>query len=509
MSLISRLILLCIFLSFLGLQSKISAQDSLLNKPVNIKFKNTTLKLAFKRIEQQLNCYFTFEGSIVNLEKLINKSFKDTPLKICLSAMLEDTNLIYKSIDNHIIIKRKFYFDNKEDIIKDIPDFITVRGQVVDGQGDGPLPFVSIGIVGFGIGSITNAQGEFILKVPGKHINEKISIIQLGYLNKFIPVKQLIDTFAVFQMERSFITIQEVIIRKTDPKFLIRSAISKIKNNYCTEPVYLTGFYRESVERRYEYMFFSEAVIKIYKSSYIREYDLDLIKLLKSRKMQDVRQEDTLILKLKSGLSTCLELDMVKNPISFINENNFDSYDYSMSDIVTFNDRNAYLIEFEQKKSVDEALFKGKLYIDIEKLAIIGSEFSINPQKVSETQSNYVVKKRRDIKVRMTNIEYFVNYRLVNNKYYLNYVRGNLQLKMKKNGKLFPVDFETSLEMAINEIDTINVERFKRNEIEDPYTIFVDDFHEYDEAFWENYNFIKPDEPLQESIRNFSFKLEY
>lgn len=55
--------------------------------------------------------------------------------------------------------------------------------------------------------------------------------------------------------------------------------------------------------------------------------------------------------------------------------------------------------------------------------------------------------------------------------------------------------------MAINEVDTLNVERFKRNEIDNPYTIFFDQVYEYDEAFWENYNFLKPDEPLEQSIR--------
>jgi hypothetical protein len=507
MSVKARIILISIVSICFIFQPVISAQDGLLRKPVNAKFKNISLKQAFKKIEGQLNCYFTFEGSTINPEKRINQTFKSVPLKTCLDYMLEDSSLVYKIIDNHIIIKKK-KIESRNTLINDsIPSLIILKGQIVDNLGDGPLPFANVSIMGFALGAISNAQGEFILKVPKQMIAEQICISHMGYKNTLLPINQLIDTFAVFKLERSYIAIQEVIIRKIDAKLLIKKALSKIKENYYTKSAYLTGFYRESVKRGDSYMFFSEAVVKVYKSSYSNPFEGDMIKVLKSRKMQDVKQEDTsVILKLKSGLSTCLDLDLVKNQINFLSEENFDFYNYDMSDIVTFNDRNAYLIEFKQKSSVDEALFEGKIYIDVEKLAIIGADFHINPQKVSKAQSNYVVKKKRGIKVRMTDIDYNVNYRLVNDKYYMNYIKGFLKMKVKKSGKLFPIDYETSLEMAVNEIDTLNIERFKRSEAENPYTIFFNDVRDYDEAFWENYNFMKPDEPLQESIRKISLK---
>ncbi len=506
MSLKSNIIWSSIFIINFILQPAIDAQDSLLSKPVTARFKNTSVKQAFKKIEEQLNCYFTFEGSTINPDKIINQSFRSIPLKNCLDNMLEDSSLVYKIIGNHIIIKKSRVESQKVIVADSIPQLIILKGKIIDNQGDGPLPFATVGLLGFSLGAISNAQGEFILKVPVQMIDEHIVISQLGYKNLVIPINQLVDTFRIFQLERSYISIQEVIIRKVDAKSLIRNALSKIEKNYPTKPAFLTGFYREYVKRRDNYMFYSEAVVKIYKPSYSKRLECDLIKVLKSRKIQDVRQEDTVILKLKSGLSNCLDLDLVKNPINFLSEENFDLYNYVMSDIVTFNDRNAYLIEFEQKSSVDEGLYQGKIYIDVEKMAIIGVDFRINPKKINNAQSNYVVKKNRGIKVHMSNIDYMVTYRLVNDKYYLNYVKGYLKMKVRKSGKIFPIDFETSLEMAVNDIDTVNVERFKRNEIGNPHNIFFDEIHEYDEDFWENYNFMKPDEPLQESIRKLSFK---
>ena len=62
--------------------------------------------------------------------------------------------------------------------------------------------------------------------------------------------------------------------------------------------------------------------------------------------------------------------------------------------------------------------------------------------------------------------------------------------------------------MAISDIDTINVEKFKRKETENLNTIFLDVVHEYDPLFWKNYNFIKPDVPLLEAIQKIQFELD-
>ncbi|NJO89366.1 MAG: hypothetical protein HC831_10700 [Chloroflexia bacterium] len=67
-----------------------------------------------------------------------------------------------------------------------------------------------------------------------------------------------------------------------------------------------------------------------------------------------------------------------------------------MSDIVSFNGRNVYVIDFKQKEIIKEALFQGKVYIDIEKLAFVGAEFSLNPDLIRKAQNQYISKKTRE-----------------------------------------------------------------------------------------------------------------
>jgi hypothetical protein len=323
----------------------------------------------------------------------------------------------------------------------------------------------------------------------------------LGYSNFYADVNQIIDTNSIFMMERNYISIQEVIIRKTDAKNLLRNALKRIKNNYPTEPAYLTAFYRESVNKGKEFMFYSEAIMQVYKSSYTSIIDDDMIKVMKSRKLQDISMEDTVIVKLKSGLQASLGLDIVRNPIEFLDEENFQDYNYSMTDIVSMNNRDAYLIEFEPKEYAEEAIFEGKIYIDIQDLAIVSCEFKIKPDRLSQNEEQFIAKKNKGIKIKLSNIDYRVDYRCIGDKFYLNHAKGEINMKVKKQGKLFSFNFDIAFELSVNEVDTINVERFKRKETARLHTIFFDEIFEYDEKFWENYNYIKPDKSFQETLK--------
>ena len=80
----------------------------------------------------------------------------------------------------------------------------------------------------------------------------------------------------------------------------------------------MTGFYREGVLKKHELQTYSEAILQIYKSAYSGTLYDDQIKVYKSRKIENTDRSDTLAVRLKAGLSTCLELDGAKNIFDFI-----------------------------------------------------------------------------------------------------------------------------------------------------------------------------------------------
>ena len=88
----------------------------------------------------------------------------------------------------------------------------------------------------------------------------------------------------------------------------------------------MTGFYREGVMKKSELQTYSEAILQIYKSAYSGTLLGDQIKVYKSRKIENTDRSDTLAIRLKAGLSTCLELDGAKNIFDFLSTESMADY---------------------------------------------------------------------------------------------------------------------------------------------------------------------------------------
>jgi len=209
---------------------------------------------------------------------------------------------------------------------------------------------------------------------------------------------------------------------------------------------------------------------------------------------------DTIFFKLKGGLRASLYLDIIKNSISFIDLDKLDLYDYKMANIVKFDNGTAYEIEFEPLFYLKDESFRGKIYIDTETSAIKAVEFEIEPSAISKMTQELVVKKNWRLKVKPVSAKYRVSYRSLDGVLHLNLVRGELDFKVNNRKRLFADDYKTIFEFAVNDIDTTNVDRFNRKEIINTEKVFIDQENEYDAEFWGEYNFIKPDEPLEEAL---------
>jgi len=146
----------------------------------------------------------------------------------------------------------------------------------------------------------------------------------------------------------------------------------------------MRGFYRETIQRGRNYVSISEAIIDVYKGSYTNEYQVDQVKLFKGRKSADVQRMDTVLFKVQGGPNTTILMDVVKNPYILLSEEYLNIYDFRLSDVVTIDDRLHYVISFNQKEYVDDPYYKGRLYVEMDKLAISEAEFELNVENQDE-----------------------------------------------------------------------------------------------------------------------------
>lgn len=378
----------------------------------------------------------------------------------------------------------------------------TFSGKIIDKLTKKPVIFANVHVVGHSIGTVSNSDGEFVLKVPMGLAGGKLGITHLGYRNFQVDLSELTKEGYVIAMEPEPIPITEVIIRSNDPLTLLQAAMRRIEENYPVKPAMVTGFYREAIKKNRSYVELAEAILDVYKAPYNKVYDEDRVKIYKGRKSQDVERMDTVTFKLQGGPKTVFLLDVVKNPEILLEPDYMKFYKYSLSGMATVNDKDCYVIEFDQRPDVNEPLYSGKIYLDVNNLAITGLEFRLSDIGLHLASNVLVKKKPVSMQVETLSGNYLVNYKEFNNKWYLNYVRSELKFRCKWKKKLFNTTFTVMSEMAVTDIDTVNISRFAYRESARMSDVFADQVDYFkDEGFWGDYNYIKPDETIQEAIR--------
>ena len=80
---------------------------------------------------------------------------------------------------------------------------------------------------------------------------------------------------------------------------------------------------------------------------------------------------------VQGGSYNTLQLDIVKNLPTFLDADYFALYEYHVERTITHFDRLTYVIAFDQREGVKYPCYKGRVYIDVESLAIVGASFEM------------------------------------------------------------------------------------------------------------------------------------
>ncbi|MCX6325689.1 MAG: carboxypeptidase-like regulatory domain-containing protein [Bacteroidia bacterium] len=459
-------------------------------------------------ITRQTGYNFTYDSRIIDAEKKTEMTFRDTKLAVVLDSILGNDSLVFSVINKYIIISRAEKPPSQPVDSLSAGEVNYITGVIVDDETLEPLPFATIGLKNTGRGTVSNNNGEFGLKITPHLVNDTLSVSYLGYFGREMPVKQALGNNFTISMKREFISIPEIIIRNQIPQELISKARLAIPHNYGRTPALLTGFYREGVLKKHELQTYSEAILQVYKSAYSGTLLSDQIKVYKSRKIENTDLSDTLAVRLKAGLSTCLELDGAKNIFDFLTSESMTDYSYRMTDIVTYDDEAAYAIEFEQREDVDMPLYKGTIYINTADYGILHAEFELNQSLIHKMKDSFVSNSSRGFNTWPVSVKYSVSYRKMNDRYFLSHVRGDLVFSSNQKKKLFNTQFSVFFELAITEIELKNVTRFEKEELAPVHSIFSKTINSYDPLFWGNQDFLRPEDNLLQALKNMNMRLQ-
>jgi hypothetical protein len=389
---------------------------------------------------------------------------------------------------------------------------LTFKGKVVDAETGNPLVFASVAVKETNVATITNIDGEFLIKITETQTSKNLEVTFLGYKNKTVPLTDLREDGYknVISMTTAPIPIKEIIVKPIDPEVIVRNAIGRIGRNFTNEPNLMTAFYRETIRKNRTYVSIGEAVVEIFKAPYSNDLRFDGARIYKGRKGSDVEKMDTVLFKLQGGPVTVLQLDIAKNTQDILTIDAMKYYDYSLTSVIEIDNKPHYIISFKQKPSVDMPLFMGNLYIETETYALTEAEFGFNLEDKEAVSSIFIKKKPLGMQVTPEIATYRVKYREQDGKWYFAYSRAEVKFKVNWKRKLFNTYYTTMSEMAITDRTNEEVIKFAGKEKLRYSDVFSEQVEAFtDPEFWGEYNVIEPDQSIESAIRRLSRKLKF
>lgn len=383
-------------------------------------------------------------------------------------------------------------------------DMMTIQGVIKDKDNRKAVHNANIAVVGSNIGTVSNADGAFALKVSKQELAGGLLVSHIGYQNVWIEANEIHKSGNSLKIWISPSTewLHEVNIYGGTPRNLVEQAIAKIADNYADRDNMYRAFYRETVQKGRRYIGVAEAVMDVYKTAYrFRNVRLDRSQLLRGRRLVSQRAKDTLSVKLAGGPATPVYLDVVKNGDDLLDIQVLDNYMLLMDKPVSLNDRMQYVVAFYPQRSLPYALYTGRFYIDQETLSFTRIEFEMDLSDRVKAANTILQKKPFGMRFRPLNVTYLVTYRQQNGKTYLNYIRNDVRFKCDWKKRLFSSIYTTTSEVVMVDRDDAPVSGIKSRHSFKHSQVFYDVVDEYwNPDYWKDYNIIEPTESLESAV---------
>ncbi|MDJ0363543.1 carboxypeptidase-like regulatory domain-containing protein [Hymenobacter sp. H14-R3] len=366
-----------------------------------------------------------------------------------------------------------------------------LRGRVLDADTHQPIPNAQVGIEDNRLGTSTNLDGRFALRVPTAYQASELTVALLGYQRFSRALPSLPSAELVIELKISPASLGNVSVTAS-AEGIIREAVARIPRNYPVRPMQLTGFYRESDDeaagQRYDYL--AEGQLRVTKPGYQHPRDPGYVQVLEARRV-DLRpaQPGAVLAPIDwvAGALVPQRFDFVHTRAEFINPARFRDYQYRFSPQTTFQGRAVYVITFAPRPGTNRANFAGEVYIDERSYAFLGARWHRTPAGI---------RRERVLVFAATERAYRTNYQLYAGRYYLKSIWYNtLGQPLAGQVRHHLAEFVTT---AIDTAQAPPPSYLARSRFAD---IFLQNPVAYDSAFWQHATTLLPPQALLDQAR--------
>ena len=418
-------------------------------------------------------------------------------------------------------------------------NYLTLRGRVTDRDTREGLPAVTVYVAGQAIYTQTNNDGEYVLKVPAEHRDGSVVYVLMGYLRDTVSIAKAQRKGDVALTSDGGRWLKEVNVTEYSSESaakLLMDAVNRIPQNYQTDSVVGTWFYRDVRTFNDELFLFDEMVFDALRVGYDKHHTLE--KLYNSQgpgnavRVDNIRpiesnytaiRHDRLLLcdtdyvnsatnGAAHGYIDYSENEVLYDPVEIPNASTRLSKShlkkamkrgtYRMRETTDADGREYYVLTSRYKGSGGPFNGYGSASITIDKrtLAIVRFEehgfFMMRPFFPLKKEFK---KAGIDSLARREHVVY--NYGLVEGKYTLTSYNRDEGLDFYRTQADKSEHIDKRMQCVLTGEHKEGESFLKNNVIQAPGSILITqrraDNKSYDEAFWQQYNFI----PLESSIR--------
>ncbi|MBO4802272.1 MAG: carboxypeptidase-like regulatory domain-containing protein [Bacteroidaceae bacterium] len=374
-------------------------------------------------------------------------------------------------------------------------DFHTVSGTISDRETHRPLPHVSV--VAGRVGTVTNEQGQFTLKVLS--LSDTLLFSLIGYASQQLPCPTDGQEMKI-QLQPTTVNLDELFVWSLNAGELVYEAIHKFPDNYSLQGTSYYGFYREVMRKRRQYICVNEAVVELFKSPYDQDVENDAVTVHRGRKISSFKASDTLMVKLMGGPTLPIFADVVKNTELLFYPEDLGCFEYSFNGVEKLDDRLHYIVKMTPVAPKPYALFYATLYIDQQSLAISRADLHLDMRNRVRASNAMLVHRPKGLRFTPVELTFNIYYRTENGVTHLNYVRNEMRFKCDWHRRLFASTYSVVSEFVVTNILPESQQIRSRDSYHRRESLYdnVELFSEPD--FWGADNIIEPTESLNRAI---------
>ena len=192
-----KLTTLLLLVNFMQVTASAYSQET----RVTFSVKECKLEKIFDLLEQQTGYSFIYNHEQLPSTKSVTAEFKNEPVTSILQYCLQGTGLDYEFLNRTFIIKKRTPDDVKS---------LTLKGWVYDSK-KAPLPGVTIQLVGTSVGTATDVNGWFSVKLP--LLNGKLEFSFVGYKKRSVEFSEKManDTLRIV-LEEEVMALDETVV---------------------------------------------------------------------------------------------------------------------------------------------------------------------------------------------------------------------------------------------------------------------------------------------------------